>query len=63
MRRSYEPGKTFSLQNLYQRVKGSAEYAGRRPIEDPEATIRNVMNGLVKSGEIERLGRGDYRYR
>ena len=59
---AYEPGKRFSLQGLYQRVKGSPEYQARPKIEDPEATIRNAVNALVRSGRLERLGQGDYRY-
>lgn len=61
--RSYEPGRRFALQNLYQRVKGSPEFMDRPAIADPEATIRNVINGLVRDGTLERLGGGDYRYR
>lgn len=60
--RTYEPGKRFSLQGLYQRVKGSPEYNQRPEIKDPEATIRNAVNALVRSGNLERLGQGDYRY-
>lgn len=60
--RAYRPGVSFTLQSLYQRVKGSAEFEARPTIDAPEATIRNIMNKLVKEGHVERLSPGRYRY-
>lgn len=55
------PTGQFSLPGLYQSVKKSPEFSQMNPIKDVDATVRNVVNGLVKSGEIERLGDGRYR--
>jgi hypothetical protein len=55
------PSGQFSLPGLYQSVKKSPEFLQMNPIKDVDATVRNVVNGMVKTGEIERLGEGRYR--